>query len=179
MFDLDFTASEIPVEDGPAMPADLAPEVPEFACEVCGKELTYGGRGRKPKYCDEHKKNKPAGTRSASGSKRDEAVARQAAGVLSQINGLVGLGLYFAPEPFRMPDTAAKLDELAPKFEEQAFDALKNSPALARTIARAGGVSGSAGLIIAYGMLGASLAPVAVDEWKRNKEKAVGKAETK
>lgn len=26
-------------------------------CEVCGAELTYGGKGRKPRYCEEHRAN--------------------------------------------------------------------------------------------------------------------------
>lgn len=27
----------------------------KYECEICGKELVYGGRGRPPKRCDEHK----------------------------------------------------------------------------------------------------------------------------
>lgn len=38
--------------DGPPMPA------PDLACVVCGRELVYGGRGPKPKYCADHKKSK-------------------------------------------------------------------------------------------------------------------------
>ena len=34
----------------------------EFRCLECGKPLTYGGRGRKPKYCDEHKPSRAKGT---------------------------------------------------------------------------------------------------------------------
>ncbi len=37
-----------------------------YACEVCGVELTYGGRGRKPKRCDEHKgRTSTSGTRTS------------------------------------------------------------------------------------------------------------------
>lgn len=41
----------------PEMPSDDVPPVSDFeySCEVCGVELTYGGRGRKPKRCAEHK----------------------------------------------------------------------------------------------------------------------------
>lgn len=36
----------------------------EFTCQTCGKPLTYSGRGRKPKFCEDHK------TRTASVGKR-------------------------------------------------------------------------------------------------------------
>jgi hypothetical protein len=37
--------------------ADSVPPIGDFeyACEVCGVELKYGGRGRKPKFCADHK----------------------------------------------------------------------------------------------------------------------------
>lgn len=151
------------------IPADEAPSVPEIACVECGKELTYSGRGRKPKYCDEHKPKNSAANPAR--SKRGDAIAREAADVLVQINGLIQVGMLIVPEPYKMPRTAMKLDAVSDKFGEQAFEALKASPALAKAIARAGGVSGSAGLIIAYGMLAASIAPVAVEEWKSKRGK--------
>lgn len=30
-----------------------------YQCEICGKDLPYGGRGRPPKLCAEHKASKP------------------------------------------------------------------------------------------------------------------------
>lgn len=52
----------------PDMPADDVPPVNDFehSCEVCGIELTYGGRGRKPKRCADHK----AGSRKSGGAVR-------------------------------------------------------------------------------------------------------------
>lgn len=154
--------------DIPSIPQDEAPDVPEYACEECGRALEYSGRGRPPTRCDEHKKNRKRST-PASGTKRDNAIAREAADVLAQINGLIGIGLLVAPAPYKFPATAAKLDEVAPKFDAEVYKALQASPTLARSIARAGGVSGAAGLIIAYGMLGASLAPIALMEWQANR----------
>lgn len=173
--DLMFTDVEIPADETPAaLPTDSAPAVPELACKTCGKELSYSGRGRKPVYCDEHKKSGSTSSGVTRSSKRSDAIAREAAQVLSQVNGLIGIGLMVAPEPYRMPGTAAKLDSVADKFEDQAYTALLASPALARTIARAGGVSGSAGLIIAYAMLASSIAPVAMEEWKDNRKASAG-----
>lgn len=62
------TPSEFPVEayevsellnETASQPMDIPPPASDFdyACETCGKELTYGGRGRKPRFCAEHKKN--------------------------------------------------------------------------------------------------------------------------
>jgi len=34
---------------------ETPPQEFEYACVVCGREIFYGGRGRKPKYCDEHR----------------------------------------------------------------------------------------------------------------------------
>lgn len=182
-----FEFVDAPVFDLPApteddMPTSATEAIPftsditdsGLACETCGKPLEYGGRGRKPKYCDEHKAGRAATPRKA--SKRNDALAEEAAEVLNQINGLVGIGLLIAPKPFRMPQTAKALEERSDRFKEAAVDALKANPDLARSIARAGGVSGSAGLVIAYGVLAASLAPVAMNEWKGNMRERKGES---
>jgi hypothetical protein len=46
-----------------------------FACEVCGTPLNYGGRGRYPRFCDEHK----------SGSKSSDGTPRKASRGTAQI----------------------------------------------------------------------------------------------
>lgn len=52
------------------------------SCLTCGRTLHYGGRGRKPKYCDDHKprSSKSTGTRRVGGtvtaSKASDAVAK-------------------------------------------------------------------------------------------------------
>jgi hypothetical protein len=53
----DFSTVEVN-EDAPTMPTDQD----TLQCVVCGTPLTYGGRGPKPKYCADHKKNKTTGT---------------------------------------------------------------------------------------------------------------------
>ena len=44
--------------DGPDLVDNTAQESSRFSCEVCGIPLVYSGRGRHPKYCDEHKTSK-------------------------------------------------------------------------------------------------------------------------
>lgn len=48
-------------------PTSTDPE--RLVCEVCGVDIVYSGRGRKPKRCDEHKRNQAGttGTRKSTG----------------------------------------------------------------------------------------------------------------
>ena len=44
------------MDDEPdAPPADATEPSFDYSCEMCGTELVYGGRGRKPRFCAEHK----------------------------------------------------------------------------------------------------------------------------
>lgn len=84
----------ITVEETPdpfRLPDDIAPPV-EYSCEVCGEELFYGGRGRKPKFCDEHKKNRPptSATRTTRSPSVDRLVEQ-----ISETYRMVGTGLTF------------------------------------------------------------------------------------
>lgn len=47
--------------------------VSEFTCKTCGTPLYYSGRGRKPQYCEEHKKSRST---SAASSKSPAIVSR-------------------------------------------------------------------------------------------------------
>lgn len=146
------------------------PDAPTYVCEVCGDELVYAGRGAPPKYCDKHKKTRRKTTpRKATGD------AAEAAAILSQANNMVALALML-PTPFALPKTGEAITDASDKFEAEARRALEASPALARTIAKAGGISGSAGLIIAYGMLASTIAPIALQEIR---ERGQGKDETR
>lgn len=64
------------------VPEDVAPtvngsDVPPLRCETdgCHNTLTYSGRGRRPKFCDEHKAQKPAtGTKRQTGWQKGDTV---------------------------------------------------------------------------------------------------------
>lgn len=60
-------------------------------CETCGKPLTYGGRGRKPRFCDEHKRNATART----GGRGKSAVVDRAIVELRVLYGVAGKGLSY------------------------------------------------------------------------------------
>jgi hypothetical protein len=42
----------------------VTPIVSDYQCEVCATPLTYGGRGRKPRFCAEHKPKGSAASKS-------------------------------------------------------------------------------------------------------------------
>jgi hypothetical protein len=157
---IDFDIPDIIVVDESPVGEDF-----EYACEVCGTELFYGGRGRKPKYCDEHKGGKRKdGTVGATRKGGNDRAARQAADALMQINSLLGMAML---TPWvNLPMTASALAVANEPFGDQAFEALKTDPALCRMILRAGTTSGKAALVIAYGMLAFAISPVAAMEVK-------------
>lgn len=133
----------------------------EYPCIVCGRESgPYGGRGRKPTKCSEHKAP-TKGTRNVPRNS-NTALAAQAADALFQLNGLVALlgtlaGYEATGEQIQLGNDA---------FRDKAYEALLTDPELCRTILRGGVLSGRMALVLAYGMFGASVAPVAVMEFK-------------
>ena len=164
------TVPDIPVFTDVSVPDEKPPTQYEYACQTCGTELFYAGKGRKPKLCDEHKSVRAASS-SRKGSGTNAQLAAQASEALTQLNALVAMGLFLAS----MPDTASALSDREDTFKEQAYAALLTDPGLSRTILKAGTTGGKISLIIAYGMLGASVAPVGVMEYRANR--AGGKGE--
>lgn len=152
------------------IPSDEAPETShELSCEVCGKELHYAGRGRKPKRCDEHKKGGGTTRRSRSENiGKNEQLAAQAAEALVQVNTLAEMGARFG----KMEYTAEALSTAKEAFREQVFEALKTDPELCKLILRGGVQSARIQLLIAYGMLASVVVPVAAMEIKAKREAA-------
>lgn len=151
------------------VPADVSPpNTFEYSCQTCGKELFYSGRGRKPRYCDEHKKSRSGSNATSNGKSTSTALGKQAAMALCQVNGLLATVMLLAPEPYRLPNTASALAQANDAFMEQAAAALSTDPKLARLILKGGGASGKVSLLIAYGMLAGAVVPVAITEYKEN-----------
>jgi hypothetical protein len=155
----------------PDGPADAAPEPDEMTCQAdgCREPLKYGGRGRKPRFCPEHKTGKKTVSRSGSGQNR---LAGQAADALVQLNCLIGTGLMVIPPVLgreSMMETGAAIAAAQDGFRESAFEALKTDPALCRMIVRAGVTSGKLALMIAYGTMAISVAPTAYLELRKER----------
>lgn len=152
----------LPPDEGIGIGSDLA-------CEVCGKPLSYSGRGRKPKFCDEHRKGNVKGA-SKGANRSNRVLAEQAADALVQVNSLMAM-LCMTPI-LRMPMTGSAISTAEDAFRAQAVEALTTDPKLARTILKAGTTSGRMALVIAYGMLGVAVAPVAMLELKDKRDEA-------
>lgn len=52
-------------------------DVPDLACEVCGIELHYAGRGRKPRYCADHKPSNKTASKSPTKRGRKPVKSRE------------------------------------------------------------------------------------------------------
>lgn len=80
---------------------DAAP----LRCEVCGVSLTYSGRGRRPKFCDEHRK-----TTTTSSGNRSTSLKALEASVADLYRGLgMGLSMVDAQSGFEVANAADKL----------------------------------------------------------------------
>lgn len=146
------------------------PESNDPTCEVCGTPLYYGGRGRKPKFCDEHKRSAPKS--SSGGSKgRNGAVVDAAMANLNMLNNMAKLpiGLISAPAG---QVWNSKLDDL----QAQSRAILESDPALAKSIAGAGAISGKWLLLGAYALAFKDVAAVAIID---NSQKRAAKAAAK
>jgi len=159
-----------PVFEDVTIPRDSVPPVTdvEYPCEVCGNEAgPYVGRGRKPKYCPDHKRTVVAKRSTAPrATGTNDTLARQATEALCQINGFLTIGAMFAG----MPATAGAIAGAEDGFREQTYTALLTDPDLCRSILKAGVKSGKIALVISYLMFGAAVVPTAALELKAKKE---------
>ena len=125
----DWTVESNGDDDGFSFGGDSAPNRPP-TCTVCSKEIDWAGRGRRPKYCDEHKPVKPASTpgRSTKASRLGQAVAQQVAGI-----GLLVMtvqrfdGLVIIDRAESLGQTCAKIAEQNPAFRRALERALNGS----------------------------------------------------
>lgn len=150
-------------------PADSVPDLAdvEYPCEVCGKEAgPYGGRGRKPKRCPEHKKQSQSRGQSPKITGTTANQAAMATAVLVQVNGILAL----AAMGMGLNKTAHAIAEANPKFEQAAHNALLTDPELCRLILKSGVMSGRVGLGLAYAGMGMSVIPTAVMEVREKRE---------
>jgi hypothetical protein len=136
----------------------------EYPCEVCGREAgPYAGRGRKPKFCADHRKTSKVATPKVKGA--NATLAAQATEALVQLNNILTMPAML----FGYPRTASALATANDGFREMAYNALITDPALCAAIARGGSTGGKVALLIAYGMLASAVAPIALMEYRENK----------
>lgn len=116
-------------------------------CRVCGKALSYGGRGRKPVLCDDHKGS--TGTRKSASAKEVE-LASDALRML-----------YEGIQPFLallLPATAIAWSHQIDGLDERNRVMLKSNPKLVKQILSAGEQAGTVAFALSHVI---AIAPVA------------------
>lgn len=131
------TVSDLEALTAETVPTPEEATVPELSCETCGKPLVYGGRGRKPRFCDEHKSSRTASNISTrkSSAKGDVAAALSALDMMYDLlsMGLLVVGAHGAAELF-----GQSREQLNAKNESY----LSNDAALAKSLAKLGRTGG-------------------------------------
>lgn len=117
---------EYSLSDGdPTQPSQQSPQY-EYSCEVCGTELHYGGRGRKPRFCDEHKRsNRSASSGGRSSGKNIDTLISQIQDIYLTIGVAAGAipplatdSLIIASNAQRMAESWRPLIERDPKIRK-------------------------------------------------------------
>jgi hypothetical protein len=146
---------------------DMPPELEdvEYPCRVCGREAgPYGGRGRKPTLCPDHKTVQSKGKRPNVAGK-DANLAAQATGVLVQLNAMIGMGC----AALGLFQTGMAIAHANDTFESAAYQALLTDPEFCKMILKGGAKSAKVSLALAYGGMGMTVVPTALNEMKERK----------
>lgn len=140
-----FSVASIPEDAAPmdTAPADPISEPAGYYCEVCGVPLSYGGRGRPPKRCAEHKSSKSSGSSSRGGGRRSTRDVDAAMAALDAAHTSLTFGLMLLS-----PTAAAEWEQGRPKLNERNQLILESDPALAKRIASMAAKGGSTALIL-------------------------------
>jgi hypothetical protein len=169
--------ADIPDETPPWEPSDVkgSPDFdPEFPGSTADAPFGYLANGQPRKRRPNGSGPAPSGgTTSVRKHAANPGTAKSAAGLLARLNLLVGLALHTSG----LENTAEELKRANATFEELAYEALLADPQLCKKILGAGATSGKAGLVMAYTVLGVSIAPAArteIIERRREKERVNG-----
>lgn len=144
---------------------DIGPSS-DLTCEVCGTPLTYAGRGRKPKFCDEHKKSGSSSSSGTNTRSRNNYVDAACASLSA------GYGALLLPLMMISPNAAAELRDQIPALETRNRLFLEMDPALAKKIAQSAGKTGGLALVLSHAMAFGPVARIIVEE---RRERAVAR----
>lgn len=157
---------DMPTGEDVDIPVDSATDFPsatssDLTCIVCDTPLSYAGRGAKPKYCSDHKKQAASKTSTGKSSGQVEAAMQ----VLSLVNDLLGLPIGVASPAANQLWKAQK-----PSLEARVRPVLQADPALAKRIAGMGAVGGKWALMGAYAMALGPVTAVAAADMRAKRE---------
>lgn len=86
----------------------------DYQCVVCGTDLVYSGRGRKPKYCDEHKPSRSKVTSTAT-KRVSGAIVERAITEIAAVYSGIALPLKFV-SPIASTVVYDNADKLAESY---------------------------------------------------------------
>ena len=160
---------DIPDIDDPDAEIEVE-EIPAIVCAYpgCKEQLVYYGKGRKPKFCTDHKNGKVTAASLTAQSRvkgTNQQLAAQASEVLAKTNSLAMLAIL----AFGMPLTAKTIAEHNEQFKDSAYEALLLDPKLCNQILATGGKTAGLALFMAYGQLGMFVVPLAITEFKEKR----------
>lgn len=143
-------------DDALAASSFTSADGPRFTCEVCDVPLVYSGRGRHPKYCDEHK---PTAGRPAVAKRAPKGVAHIRSG-MEQLYELAGdgfelLGRYTEDELLTADGHLIKTR--APVLAEQWAELAERDPAVRKALTNMTTGSSWGGVIVTHVMLSAAI----------------------
>jgi hypothetical protein len=137
----------------------------EHPCQVCGKEVEYGGRGPRPKFCREHRKQSAGRTKAPGAKGSNVTLAEQATEALWQVNGMVAFLAMIAGFPL----TGQEIQARETVFREMCYSALLTDPNTCRFILKGGMQSSKISLVMCYAMFLGGIAPSFMQELKERK----------
>jgi DNA-directed RNA polymerase subunit RPC12/RpoP len=144
----------------------------EYPCANCGREVGYGGRGRKPSaksLCTDCKPTAKRASVKVTGTAATKAA--QAAEVLTQLNAMLAMGA----AALGLFETAGTLVGYQETFKAQAYAALTTDMALCESILKSGAKSSKVSLGMAYVGMGVAVGPTAVNEMRERKAERLAK----
>lgn len=119
------TISPVAVADDTTAPAGYG-DTPDLACETCGAPLTYSGRGRRPRFCAQHKPRATASaTPATKGRPTFDVLETQLAGMLAGLGMILQVVDQFDGNVFILRSEAVA---------KQWRDAAEKSPAIRRIL---------------------------------------------
>lgn len=129
---------------------------PRFTCEVCDTPLEYSGRGRHPRYCDEHK---PNASKTVTAKRAPKGVAHIRSG-MEQLYELAGdgfelLGRYTEDELLTVDGHLIK--SRASVLAEQWAELAERDPAVRKALTNMTTGSSWGGVIVTHVMLAAAI----------------------
>lgn len=161
-----FSVSDMPPDAADSTTDTVTSNDP--TCEVCGTPLSYSGRGRKPKYCDDHKRSTST-SRTTSTGRRSTRDVEAAMAALSSGHTVVQFAMSLVSLE------AGQVFEISrPTLDERNRAILESDPALAKRIAAMASKGGGAALLISHVI---AIAPAAAIAGRQMRASAVTRAQ--